>query len=252
MKAFIVKDISDNSFKLKIDYHPKVVELLKQCQVIDQITKNIRKYSMTNLEYVINSLLGLGVSVNIVKQFEGGEKESLVCLWAFMGSAGYGDEDEDEESDRFEVHVEYRPYIIQMMKTFDGCRYSADTQRWSFPTECHSEFCTKIISLGHKFIECNESKKFSTPKKRVFRATLKRNIESGFIEAKINCKTETSAFLKTLDAKFDGLSMHWNIPISNYSKLIDGLSNDLGYSLTSLSDECNFKAKPVAKLVDLS
>ena len=110
MKAFIVKDFSDNSFKLKIDYHPKVVELLKQCQVIDQITKNIRKYSITNLEYVIYSLLGLSVSVNIVKQFEGGEKESLVCLWDFMGSAGYEDEDEDEDenehSDRFEVHVE--------------------------------------------------------------------------------------------------------------------------------------------------
>ena len=85
--------------------------------------------------------------------------------------------------------------------------------------------------------------KFPTPKNRVFNATFKRNNEAGLIEGEIDCKSETIAFLKTIDGKFDGITRRWIIPIC-YSARLDSALTDLGYVYTYLNDEGKFKAKP--------
>ena len=132
MIAYIVKKVSDKSFKLKIDYHPLIVRLMEPCTVISQLTNNIKRYPIDCLDYLIDGLLSLQVSCKIVSKFIGGENEILTCLWAYNGS-----EDDSEDDDRYEVQIPYRPHINDMFKSIDGARYNGDTQRWSFPTESH-------------------------------------------------------------------------------------------------------------------
>ena len=98
MIAYIVKEISDKSFKLKIDYYPLIVRLMEPCTVISQLTNNIKRYPIDCLDYVIDGLLRLQVPCKIVNKFIGGEVEILTCLWAYNGS-----EDDTEDDDRFEV-----------------------------------------------------------------------------------------------------------------------------------------------------
>ena len=242
MKAFIVTD--DSSFKLKVDYHPKIHEALKNVICLGQITKTIKRYPIERLRYTIDCLLALNVEVEQVKAFKCGEKEFLACLYEPF--VGY------DNSERFEVSMEYRPAIIEMYKSLIGARYDSDTQRWNFFSTSLDEFRQNIEKMGHRLILVDETHKFPIPKKRVYKALLKTYIEKGFIEAEIDYKPETAAFLKSIDAKFDGITKRWNLPITHSTKLIVYLNNER-YSFKTLEDDEKFKCQAlIAKFVDLS
>lgn len=234
MIAYIIRE--DLSFKINVGYHSKIVALMTNIQIIEQITKSIRRYPIDKLDYVIEGLLNLGVNVKQVSMFEkGSEIEILTCLFSSIEYEG------DEEPGRFEVHIDYRPNIITRFKAIHGRKFDFNRMHWTFLSDTFSEFENLITEMGHKLVLVDANHKFPPIKPRVFKAIIKRNNYLGFIEAQVDYSKESSTFLKSIEAKFDMLTKRWNVPFISSTTLIDTLTNDLGYSVTTLGASGKFK-----------
>ena len=246
MKAYIILNNNENTFKLNIGYHVKVVDFMRNFERIEMIAQNISKYNIDCLDKVTKGLIDMDIGVDIVNTFKVPEQEHLQCIFATLPL------DETTGSPQIYLYVPYRMNIIEIIKQLNG-RFNFDTQRWILCANVMPELESNLKSLGHILMEQSSEIVFPIPKARSFKAKIKKYYEKGICELEFDYRKDICDFVKSIPGrKFDSITSHWTFPLNEFSKIIDGLSNPKFNCETSTLTDSQFFSRKNVKVNDLT
>ena len=127
---------------------------------------------------------------------------------------------------RFKIQFSFKQQVVDLIKSFEGRIYEAETHTWTLPNQYYEEFTKKLKSKIPELtiMPLKNTKKL---KPEIQTATISKNEEEDILTISMNYNNSVIKEFKVMKEKFyNPKSLEWSFPLSDLNQIEDILRNN--------------------------